>query len=480
MDFQEPDEVRRWATQQWGTVDLADERRNKRAVRLGEKLAAHPDASLPEQTRSWGELKAAYRLLGQEEVTFERLSTPHWLNTRQEASARGGGAVLFIQDGSDLDFSTQRSKEDLGPLGNKEAHGLGLLLHSCLTALPEGEILGLAHQKVWARQKEQVHRANETRAQRYRRRTESDVWAETLEAIGPAPSDDQDTTWVSLGDRGSDVFSYLRRARALGWECLLRVAQDRRIETGQEEADEIGHLLKLLRSLPGRTQTEVVLRGRAGKPKRTVSLKVDWTKVKILPPRNRPEERNAEPIEGWCVRAWEEGEHEDALEWMLFCTVAVIDADSALEKVGWYTKRWLIEEYHKSLKTGCRMEKRQLRSAAGIKRLLGFLGIVAVRLLQLREISRSTPEVPAMEAVPELMVKIVAGRLEVSEKMSLGEFWRNVARVGGFIGRKSDGAPGWQTLWKGWMRVLEMHWAAEFALEQSPRNPQITKREKCG
>jgi hypothetical protein len=474
MDFQDPNELRRWATQQWGTVDLKDERRNKRAALLGEKLAAHPGGSLPEQTRSWGELKAAYRLLAQEEVTFERLSTPHWLNTRQEASACESSVVLFVQDGSDLDFSTQRFKEDLGPLGNSEAYGLGLLMHSCLAALPEGgEILGLAYQTVWARQK-QIYRTNETRAQRYRRRTEYDVWAETLEAIGPVPDE---STWVSVGDRGSDLFSYLRRARTLGWECLLRVAQDRRIES---EAGEIGHLFKLLRSLSGRTQTEVVVRGRAGKPKRTASLKVDWTRVKILPPRNRPEERNAQPIEGWFVRAWEEEEREDALEWMLFCTLPLTDADSALEKLGWYTRRWLIEEYHKSLKTGCRMERRQLRSAAGIKRLLGFLGIVAVRLLQLREISRSTPKVPAIEAVPEMMVKIVAGRLEISESMSLGEFWRNVARVGGFIGRKSDGDPGWQTLWKGWLRVLEMYWAAEFALEQSPQSSQITRREKCG
>ena len=137
MDFQDPDEVRRWATQQWATqqwatVDLADERPNKRAALLGEKLAAHPDGSLPEQTRSWGELKAAYRLLGQEEVTFERLSTPHWLNTRQQAGARHGGVVLFIQDGSDLDFRAPK-----GPKRRPRAAGqqgglrsLGLLLHS--------------------------------------------------------------------------------------------------------------------------------------------------------------------------------------------------------------------------------------------------------------------------------------------------------------------------------------------------------------
>ncbi|MCA1838220.1 MAG: hypothetical protein LC674_05535 [Actinobacteria bacterium] len=119
------------------------------------------------------------------------MSTPHWLNTRHEASARDG-VVLFIQDGSDLDFSTQRSKEGLGPLGNSEAYGLGLLMHSCLAALPEGgEILGLAYQTLLARQK-QIYRGNETRAQRYRRRTEYDVWAETLEAVGSVPDE---STW---------------------------------------------------------------------------------------------------------------------------------------------------------------------------------------------------------------------------------------------------------------------------------------------
>jgi hypothetical protein len=114
---------------------------------------------------------------------------------------------------------------------------------------------------------------------------------------------------------------------------LLRVGQDRRIQTAP--TGEIGHLFELLGSLAGRTETEVEVRGRAGKPKRTASLKVDWTRVKIMPPRNRPEQRDAEPIEGWCVRAWEEEEREDALEWILFCTLPVAEADSALEKVGW-------------------------------------------------------------------------------------------------------------------------------------------------
>jgi hypothetical protein len=345
MDFQDPDEVRRWATQQWATqqwatVDLADERPNKRAALLGEKLAAHPDGSLPEQTRSWGELKAAYRLLGQEEVTFERLSTPHWLNTRQQAGARHGGVVLFIQDGSDLDFRAPK-----GPKRRPRAAGqqgglrsLGLLLHSCLATLPEGGVgetllLGLAHQKVWARQKEEVYRGNETRAQ-------SAISSQNrIRPLGGDPRGDRPRSRTHhLGERrgqGQRRFQLLEARSRSSWVGmpLLRVGQDRRIQTAP--TGEIGHLFELLGSLAGRTETEVEVRGGAGKPKRTASLKVDWRRVKIMPPRNRPEQRDAEPIEGWCVRAWEEEEREDALEWILFCTLPVAEADSALEKVGW-------------------------------------------------------------------------------------------------------------------------------------------------
>lgn len=160
--------------------------------------------------------------------------------------------------------------------------------------------------------------------------------------------------------------------------------QDRRIQTGQEEAGEVGHLFELLRGLPGRTETEVEVRGRAGEPKRRASLKVDRRRVKIMPPRDRAE-GNGTPNRskvGACARR---GRRKNAKTRRNGCSFLhpppVIDADySASEKVGWHTKRWPVEEYHESPRkpaaVGWRSDGAEERRA-GIKRLSGFVGIVA-------------------------------------------------------------------------------------------------------
>jgi Transposase Tn5 dimerisation domain len=186
--------------------------------------------------------------------------------------------------------------------------------------------------------------------------------------------------------------------------------------------------------------------------------------VTICAPRLGPE-RKHEPIQGWCIRSWEETPPEgvEALEWILLTTVPVSDQRSAVEQAEWYSSRWTIEEYHKCVKTGCAMEQRQLETAAGLLTLLGFLAIVAVRLLQLRELSRRAPDIAARTAVPAMLVHVLVRRLKLkveAEELTAREFWRGVARLGGFLGRKGDGNPGWQTLWRGWQRLQDLSWGA--------------------
>ncbi|MBW4498754.1 MAG: hypothetical protein KME57_04010 [Scytonema hyalinum WJT4-NPBG1] len=132
-------------------------------------------------------------------------------------------------------------------------------------------------------------------------------------------------------------------------------------------------------------------------------------------------------------------------------------------QLDWYATRWLIEEYHKCFKTGCAVEQRQLESASSLVTLLGFFAIVSVRLLQLRNLSRSHPQLLAQEYVPSIMLKVLVARLGLANcELTLGEFFLAIARLGGFLGRKSDGLPGWQTLWRGWLRLQDMCWAANF------------------
>ncbi|WP_448287896.1 IS4 family transposase [Phormidesmis priestleyi] len=431
-------------------MELGDSRRNERAVALGAAIAANPGGSLPEQMQGWNELRAAYRLLNEADVSHAKLSLPHRVKTRERIERHESQVVLFIQDTSELSYSRDKPRQGLGIIGKGTSSGL--LVHSCLGVIARPgnpEIIGLAAQHVWARSATPQHQGSGSKRQAPQ--SEGDKWAESIEAVGTAPAAGRQV-WVSVGDRESDVFSYLRRCEQTQWHSLVRVSQNRVVTTAQRTRS---HLKTYARSLEVQSQKSLSLRGREGEPKRTVMLNLAWAAVTIHPPQGGPE-RQAAPVSAWCIRCWEAG--VDGLEWILLTTV-----DPALhapaEQVEWYACRWLIEEYHKCLKTGCRVEQRQLETASGLMRLLGFLTIVAVRLLQLRTLSRLAPDTPASQVIPDVLLQILVRRLRLfSTQMSLAQFWHAVARLGGFIGRKSDGQPGWQTLWRGWLRLQDLAW----------------------
>ena len=143
----------------------------------------------------------------------------------------------------------------------------------------------------------------------------------------------------------------------------------------------------------------------------------------------------------------------DTLEWLL-TTRPVESLDQALEIIAWYARRWTVEEFHKAWKTGCRAEQRQLEEADRLVPLLGALAIVAVRLLGLRDAAQRDSGAPA--DVPETTIKILAAKLQRPAECftTNRDFLHGVARLGGFLGRKSDGEPGWQTIWKGWFVLM--------------------------
>lgn len=436
-----------WAETQWGDVELGDARRTARAVKVGAKLASLPAGSLPQQQECWGDLKAAYRLLNEAEVSYEALSGQHWSNTLEQAST-SSEVMLFIQDGSELNYSKRPATTGLGYIGNGD--NLGLMLHSCLTVNARTEsVLGLANQHVWIR--EQLHRERKAKGEPLTR-SEGMVWAETLETLGAVPESKRGR-WISVGDRNSDIFSYLRRAKALAWECLVRVHKDRQVVLAGEKTK----LRQGIRSLDVQTTTTLIKRGRDGQAQRQIQLKVAWSAITFLPPVR---EKDSQPIEGNCIRVWGDKQGKDAIEWMLFTTLPITSNEQALLYIHWYRLRWLIEEYHKALKTGCSIEERQLTSAHALKNILAFLAIVAVRLLQLRCLARNHPSELASGQVDATMLGLVAARFKLSATtMTLKTFWHSVARLGGFLARKNDGDPGWQTLWKGWLRLQDMAWA---------------------
>jgi len=120
-----------------------------------------------------------------------------------------------------------------------------------------------------------------------------------------------------------------------------------------------------------------------------------------------------------------------------------------------YKQRWLIEDYHKVVKTGFRIEDNQLKQASRILALFGMIGVIATKLLAIREHCRVFPTTPVEKKIPKILIILVERYLQVKIK-TVREFWHALARMGGFIGRKSDGEPGWQTIWKGYKRLQDM------------------------
>lgn len=222
----------------------------------------------------------------------------------------------------------------------------------------------------------------------------------------------------------------------------------------------VRHLLPHLRGLPA--AGTIAVDPTPAQPWRPrLSLALAWTGVRLLPPRLGPW-RDAAPLECRLVRAWDAAAD---VEWLLLTTVPVASPAGARRLVGWYACRRLCEDYHRALKAGCGFEKARLRRADRLEALLGFCALIAIRLLYSRERAKTAPGEPATQVASSLAIKLVAARRHLSvTDMTVAEFWRAVAGLGGFLGRRCDGPPGRLDLWRGWMIVCEWCWAVECAI----------------
>lgn len=405
-------------------------------------LAANPSASLPAALADPAALKAAYRLLHNDAVTVEALLAPQFAATRTAAGA--ASVCLLVQDTTEVDYSAHRATTGLGPIGN--GRGRGFLLHSVLAVAPAHRtVLGLAH--LAPRLRVPAPRRGERCSERRDRPRESDVWGEAVTAIGSPPPD---TTWVHVGDRGADIFAFFQTCQQQDCAFLVRAAQNRGATTPDGTATQV---LRASRALPPVATQAQALPARPGQPARTATLAIAWTALALKPPADL---RQEEGIDAWVVRVWDPTPPLDGppLEWVLVTSVPVTTVAEAWERVAWYRSRWLVEEYHHALKTGCQLEASQLRDHAALWRLVALRAPVAVRLLQLRQLARTTPETPATTVLPADVVAVVAAKTGTpAAGMTAEQCWRGLARLGGHQGRRHDGQPGWRTIWRGWQYV---------------------------
>jgi hypothetical protein len=441
-----------WAQTEFALAQLGDQRRTQRLVKIATCLAQSPGGTLPQAMPQWGELKAAYRFFSQPRNSYEQILGPHW--ERTQAACLEAGEYLLIEDTTHLDYTTHYTAEDLGINGKG---GRGLCLHSTLAMKvlnwnleqqPEVVVVGLMSQKCWAQRHPP---AGEGKSERLGRSSRSSKrWAEVFTtSAGPAAG----STWIYVADRESDFYEPIQRCRQRGVDFVIRACHNRRL------ADGAGHLWESLSRAEVLGEVEIELRARAGVGARRARVRLSRLPVGLSGPW-RPGGRQAD-LEGINVVEVKEVNPPTGVEplhWILLTSLPCTSLTQARRIVGCYSARWHIEEYHKALKSGTGVEDSQLEKAYRLETLIAVLALVAVRLLNTKLLARVCPD-QALE--PEQVgveaLKILEARLgKPKEGWTQGSFLTAVARLGGFIGRKHDGLPGWQTIWRGWQRLMWM------------------------
>jgi hypothetical protein len=195
-----------------------------------------------------------------------------------------------------------------------------------------------------------------------------------VQAIGTPESGSR---WVHVGDRGADMFPFFQACQATQTHFLVRAGKSRRV---QQDEDEISYSLTQARSWPSQASRPFEVPARHGHPGRSTQLQLSFGQMTLLPPRHEPR-ASKEPLTVWVIRVWEEQarDAEEPLEWILVTSVPTTTLEHAWERVEWYRHRWLVEDYHQCLKSGCRIEQRQGPPVDGLIRLLGLLSPLAVR-----------------------------------------------------------------------------------------------------
>ena len=441
-----------WAVSEFALAELGDQRRTQRLVKIATNLARNPGGTLPQAFPEWTDLKAAYRFFDQPKVTFEQIQSSHWQRTRE--ACHQPGEYLLIEDTSELDYTEHPATEEMGSIG--DGKGRGLLLHSTLALRlegwdgeerPQGIARGLLHQQCWSRWG-RPQRKPETRRQLMNRSRESQRWAVALAEGGPPTG----CTWIYITYREGDFYEPIERCQRQEVDFIIRGFHDRVLSEGA------GHLNGAVAKAPVCGCLSIELRARAGQAARVAQVEVRTLRLSFNGPR-RPSGKQPD-FQANVVEVREVGapERSQPLHWLLLTSLPCQTWAQVRRVIRLCAMRWCVEEYHKALKSGAGVEDSQMERAYRIETLVAVLAVVAVRLLNTKWLARARPDEPVDPKVfgSEMLAILTARFGKPPGGWTHRTVMVSVARVGGFLARRGDGMPGWQTIWRGWNRLMWM------------------------
>ena len=446
-----PEAPQHWAEEEFGTVRLYDERLKQRLYTIAQNFYSCPEANIPEACGSKARTMGAYRFFQNPKVTMDVVLTAHTESTIERIKQYR--VVLAPQDTTTLNYSAHPMTEGLGPITTVDNSSIGLLLHDTLAFSEDGTPLGVLDAQCWARDPED-------KGKRYRRKylpieqKESMKWLHSFQKVAEIQKLCPETMLISIGDREADIYELFLEATKEpdGPRLLVRAEKTRSRQVEQE------FLWDMMANQDVAGCLEVHVPRRGSRKARDAWVDVRFAKVNLTPPKRYSK---AGSIQIWAVYVTEqvfEKEVKSPIEWMLLTTVAVKSFEDARKRVEWYSGRWGIEVYHRTLKSGCRIRDRQLGSADRLETCLGVDMVVAWRIYHLTMLGREVPQMPCTVFFKDIEWKALCCYVNKTpvapdNPPSLAEAIYMVGGIGGHLGRKSDGFPGTQTLWRGLQRL---------------------------
>lgn len=443
-------ERKKWVEEELKDTELGDKRLVERLKRMVSDLAAQPNASVLQASGDEAAAQGMYDFWSNRRIEPNAILSGHQQSTVKRIQEHQ--TVLAIQDTSELDYSKHGKTRGLGPISEMGAKGLKV--HSVMAASDRGVPLGLLHQKVWSRESRRALKGS--KRSRSIEQKESVRWIESLEACEQLVP--EEVRVITVADREADIYELFAHPRRENSELLIRAAQNR--NTRRSDAEEIKPLFEAIRAIESQGEIKLELQRTPRRKARDATLEVRFTELWLQPPGHLA---GMAPVKVWVILAEEQNPPagETAVSWLLLSTIAVEEFGTACQCLKWYSSRWLIERYHFTLKSGCRLEELQLKESERLERALATYAIVSWRLLWLVYESRQNGERSVEGILERVEWQALYGMVHQTKRVpetapSIRESIRWIGSLGGHLGRKGDGEPGVCTLWRGLQRLHDI------------------------
>ncbi len=466
-----------WVVEEFEEINFGDKRLDDR-LKLCVSQAAGIGESTPDRAQSNADLKATYRLVDNPKVTVDKILSCHNQSTIDRCGKHK--RVFLAQDTTEVDLTKpSQPVRDAGPLGTEKRQGF--FYHPLYAITEDGLPLGVVDQVIWTRDPESLEVPAEERVAQRRRacfeEKESHRWLDMMQSGEQIARSLPQTQFVMVADSESDIGEVFCEAADLpeNYDFIVRQSRQHSITEASDsstgEAIFADNVDDALAQAQWRGERVVNVGGRdapvlpddkkrsrkQARTSREATLSFRAITVTIAGPR-RSGGGSLADVSINVVEALEQNppEGEEPIRWVLFTTLPIATVEDVVDVATGYCKRWSIELYFKTLKSGMKIENMKYETLDRYVVAFSMLTVVGWRVEYLKGATRSDPESSCDKyfATGEwvAIMAFLGKRVDPRHPPTMREFMISIAQLGGYINKKSQGEPGSKTIWRGMAR----------------------------